>query len=98
MTNGQRAFRFQVFNPGRERVASGYRWATTRPSWVARAAALAFLVVVGLPILVLVIVALLAAAMVYGVLALADAALRGFRGQPRVESGRQNVRVIERKD
>ena len=65
---------------------------------VARAAAVAFLVVVGLPILVLVLLAITAAVVVFGVLAGIDALMRAVRGPRRVEDGRENVRVIERRD
>ena len=93
-----RVVRFQVFGPAsRERLARGYRWAHGRPSWVARATALTFLVVVGLPILLLVALAGLAAALVFGVLALAEAGLRALRGGAGGEGGRENVRVIRRR-
>jgi hypothetical protein len=99
MQSQQRVVRVRVLGQeGRERVMRGYRWAATRPGWVARAAALAFLIVVGLPILALVFLAILAAAVVFGVLAGADALLRALRGPKRVEDGRENVRVIDRRD
>ncbi|MHC4427695.1 MAG: hypothetical protein ACYS0D_03715 [Planctomycetota bacterium] len=94
MQSQQRVVRIQVLGQeGRERVMRGYRWASSRPSWVARAAAVAFLIVVGLPILVLVLLAIVAAAVVFGVLAATDALLRAVRGPRRVEDGRENVRV-----
>ncbi len=80
----------------RDRVARGYRWAQSQPSWIVRLAVLTFLLVVGLPILLLVMFAVLAASVVFGGLALFHTALDKLRGLPSYRDGRKNVRVIRR--
>ncbi len=80
----------------RDRVARGYRWAQSQPSWIVRLAVLTFLLVVGLPILLLVMFAVLAASVVFGGLALFHTALGKLRGLPSHRDGRKNVRVIRR--
>lgn len=82
----------------RQRLAGGYRWAASQPSWIARAALLAFLVVVGLPLLLLFALAFLAALVVFGGLALLNAAVAKVRGLFGPGEGRSNVRVIRRRD
>ena len=95
--SADRVMRVQVIGPaGRERVARSYQWAATQPSWIARAAAMAFLIVVGLPILLLVGLAVLIAVVVFGTLALVNSGLRALRNRPHGDDGRKNV-IVRRK-
>ncbi len=80
----------------RDRVARGYRWALAQPSWIARVALLAFLLVVGVPIMLLVGLAVLAAVIVFAGLALLHTVINRMRGLPAAGDGRDNVRVIRR--
>ena len=108
MHSQQRAARVRILGQeGRERVARGDRWLSgrtpppmgqSRLSWVGLAAAVAFLIVVGLPIFLLLLLAVTAAALVLGVMAAAGAVMTAVRGARRVEDGRENVRVIDRRD
>jgi hypothetical protein len=80
----------------RERWARGYRWASSQPSWVARASLLAFMIVVGLPMAILFMLALLAAIVVFGTLAIGHlvlAKVRALFSGDRDTEGRENVRV-----
>jgi len=79
------------------RVASVWRSAAAQPGWVTRVALLTFLLVVGLPILLLLVLAVVFAAAVFGVLALVNAALVRLRGALPQRDGRSNVRVIRRR-
>ncbi len=80
------------------RVASMWRSAAAQPGWITRAALLTVLLVVGLPILLLLVMAVIFAAAVFGVLALVNAALVRLRGALPQRDGRSNVRVIRRSD
>lgn len=74
-------------------------WQTvsSQPSWVSRVALLAFFLVIGLPILLLVLLAVFAAVVMFSILALANAAVMWVKGRlPQRDSGRENVRVIRR--
>ncbi len=81
-----------------------WRLAASRPGWPLRIALLTFLLVLGLPIILLALVAILLAAAVFAVLALAHRTIdriRGWgqgRGLLGRRDGRENVRVIERRD
>ncbi|MFW5652817.1 MAG: hypothetical protein ACOC0P_02125 [Planctomycetota bacterium] len=103
MSNGSP---FQVFTAGRSRylqhAGSVYRYVSSRPSWISRAAAFAFLFVVVLPVAVLVLLAVLLAVSVFAVLALAnaltlplrDAVQRLFSGSSPDRSRRRRPRRI----
>lgn len=69
-----------------------------QPNWVIRAALAAFALVLALPIFLLFLLAMIAAAMVFGVLILANSvvgAMRGVFGSGR--DGRSaNIRVVQR--
>ncbi len=80
----------------RERAVRGYRWLTSQPSWVVRLALLIFILVVGVPLLLLAIVAVLAAIIVFTGLALINAGVAKLRGFLPKRDGRSNVRVIKR--
>jgi len=91
-----RVIRFVSFGPdGAQRAV---RFAASQPSWVTRFAVMAFLIVIGIPILLLILLATIAGAVVFTVLALVAAGLARLRnlGSGRSE-GRENVRVIQRR-
>ncbi len=79
------------------RVASMWRSAAAQPGWITRAALLTVLLVVGLPILLLLVMAVIFAAAVFGVLALVNAVLVRLRGALPQRDSRSNVRVIRRR-
>ncbi|MHC4415134.1 MAG: hypothetical protein ACYS0G_07615 [Planctomycetota bacterium] len=81
----------------RDRVLRGYRWAAA-PSGAGRLALVALAVLVGLPILLVIGVAVLAAALVFGILALGYLAFWKLRRLLPARDGRSNVRVIRRPD
>ena len=66
------------------------------PGWIVRAAVIAFLLVVALPVLILLAVALVIASALFGVLWLGNRATLRLRGHDR--EGRENVRVIRPND
>lgn len=74
-----------------------FRTVAAQPSWVTRLALYTFIIVIGIPILLLAGLALAAALMVFGVLALANAILVRIRRAIPRDDGRRNVRVIERR-
>jgi len=80
----------------RERAVRGYRWLTSQPSWVVRLVLLTFVLVVGLPLLLLAVVAVIAATIVFTGLALINAGVAKLRGFLPKRDGRSNVRVINR--
>jgi hypothetical protein len=80
---------------GSGRVVSTYRYVRGQPSWVTRAALLVFLLVVGLPIVLLILLAFMLAVIVFGSLALVNAVVMRVRGVF-ASSGRENVRIIVR--
>ncbi len=73
-------------------------WVPPRPSWAARLALITFLVIVGLPLAILVGMAVAAAALVFGGLSLLGAARRRLGSVLPGHDGRSNVRVIQRDD
>ncbi len=82
--------------PGPRPVASGHDriWVQARrPSLPMRVAVLSFLVIVGLPLLILFGVAAAAAAAVFGGLALLAGARRRIEAALPGDDGRENVRV-----
>lgn len=83
-------------NEGAGRAGAAWRTVAAQPSWVTRFALIAFLIVIGLPILLLLFLALIVATIVFGVLALANAVLIRLRGALPRDDGRANVRVIRR--
>ncbi len=80
----------------RDRAVRGYRWLTSQPSWVVRLALVVFILLVGLPLLLLAIVAVIAATIVFTALALINAGVAKLRGLLPKRDGRSNVRVIKR--
>ena len=88
---------FTDFNRVRSVSIRGAR-AMQHPSWAVRAAALAFAIVIGLPLLLLFLLALLAATIVFAALWGANRVFAGLRGLLPRSDGRENVRVITRSD
>ncbi len=80
------------------RAAAMWRAAAAQPGWITRVALLTFLLVVGLPSLLLLILAVVFAAVVFGVLALVNTTLVRLRAALPRRDGRSNVRVIRRSD
>ena len=89
-------------------MGSVWRLAASKPGWPLRIAFLTFLLVIGLPIILLALVAILLASAVFAVLALAHGTIERLRGRGRGRirgrgllgrrDGRENVRVIQRPD
>jgi hypothetical protein len=93
-----RVVRFRVLDAAaRDRVAEGWRMAASQPNWIIRTAAILFLAVVILPLLLLLGIVVLGAAIVLGGLALLKRAADRVRQRVRGD-GRSNVRVIRRTD
>ena len=89
--------RVRVVNFGQP-MSAAFKMAQGQPNWAVRAAVLTFLVLVGLPILLLLLVAGLAAAVVFSILASANWVLSRMKGSRPPHDGRRNVRVMEPKD
>jgi len=87
---------FRFVTPGSARAAEAFRRINQQPGWVTKTAALVFLLVVGLPILLLLVVATIAATVVFGILGLLNALPGLFKGGRTPEAKRKNVRVINR--
>ena len=87
---------FRFATPGTARAAEAFRRINQQPSWVTKTAAIAFLLVIGLPILLLLVVAMITATVVFGILGLLNALSGLFRGGRTPEAKRKNVRVINR--
>ncbi|MBM44152.1 MAG: hypothetical protein CMJ36_03945 [Phycisphaerae bacterium] len=83
-------------SPGSARAAEAFRRINQQPSWVMKAAALAFLIVFGLPILLLLVLAAIAASVVFAILGLFNALVGGAKSRRGPEAKRRNVRVINR--
>ena len=81
-----------------DRGQTVFRTVSAQPGWVTRLALYTFVIVIGLPILLLTIVALCAAIIVFGVLVVANALIMRLRGAMPRDDGRRNVRVIQRRD
>ncbi len=91
-----RVVRFRVLDAAaRDRLAGGWRMAASQPNWIIRTAAVVFLLVLVLPLLLLVGLAAVAAALVFGGLALLKGTVERVRRRVRGD-GRSNVRVIRR--
>lgn len=88
--------------PGGEQFASAFQAASRQPNWVIKAAVIVFLLVVGIPILLLLLTAAILATAVFAVLTGINRLLLALRGgTPRPPGGpgdtrRKNVRVLQR--
>ena len=85
-------------DPGRTAAASAPGWVPARPSRAAQLALITFLVIVGLPLAILIGMAVAAAALVFSGLTLLGAAWRRLGSGLPGGDGRSNVRVIQRDD
>ena len=76
---------------------AGRAWQTVRaqPSWVTKAAVIAFVLVIGIPLAILLFVALVVATIVFTVLWAINRVLNLVGGALPRGDGRQNVRVIQ---
>lgn len=84
---------------GRQRAGAAWQTVNTQPSWIVKTTVLVFLLVIGVPILLLLMFAFVAAALIFAVLWALNALFGAFRGMlPRRGDGRENVRVIRRID
>jgi hypothetical protein len=70
--------------------------AQSQPGWITRLAAIAVLMVIGLPIFLLVMFAFLVGGIVFAFLALTNALVVKVKGVLPRRDGRENVRVIHR--
>ena len=82
---------------GAHRAAAAWQTAASQPSWVARAALVVFLIVIGLPLMLLFLLALLLAVIVFTALAGVNFIIAKVRGILPRSDGRENVRVIQRR-
>ena len=87
-----------IAGPGAQRASQAWQAINTQPSWIVKATTLAFLLVVGIPVLLLVLVALIVAAALFTVLWGVNRLITAFRGALPRDDGRENVRVIRRID
>ena len=87
---------FKFINPGAEQVAGMFQRANRQPNWIMKSAVLAFLIVVGIPILILLLAAAVVATVVFAVLTACNLLLGRLKKGSTPDSGRQNVRVINR--
>jgi len=85
-----------VTSNGQRRAASVFQAIGSQPGWLRRIVLLAFLIVIGLPVVLLVLLALLTAALVFTILAATNMIVRGLSGFLPRRDGRSNVRVIRR--
>jgi hypothetical protein len=84
---------------GRQRAGAAWQTVNTQPGWIVKTTVVVFLLVIGVPILLLLMFALIAAALIFAVLWGVNALLGALRGiLPRRGDGRENVRVIRRMD
>ena len=81
-----------------QRAHAAFRAVRSQPGWIQRAALLTVLLFIGVPILLVVFIALAAGTLVLGVLAGLNVLLSKWRGPAIRNHGRENVRVIQRAD
>lgn len=91
--------RIRFVYPGGDRFASIFQAASRQPSWAMRAATITFLIVVGIPIMLLLLLAAILATTVFAVLIGVNRIIGVFRGGRTLPGGpddarRQNVRVM----
>jgi hypothetical protein len=88
----------QYASEGQERAGAAWRAVNTQPGWIVKATVFAFLLVVGVPVVLLLLLALLVAGLLFAVLWGANALVRRLKGLMPQRDGRENVRVIRRID
>lgn len=96
MVDSRQVFRFAV--DGSQRAGQAWRVASRQPSWITRLTVLTFLLVIGIPVAVLILAAILAAGIIFGLLVLANNLVMKIKGMLPKRDGRENVRVIRRID
>jgi uncharacterized membrane protein HdeD (DUF308 family) len=77
-------------------VRTAWHTVQSQPSWIVRATTMAFLIIVGIPILLVVLLALFVSTVVFLVLAGCARLIGGVRRVLPADDGRENVRVIRR--
>ena len=94
-----RVVRFaQYASEGQQRATAAWRAVNTQPGWIVKATVFAFLLVVGVPIVLLLLLALIVAGLLFAVLWSVNALIRRLKGLLPHRDGRRNVRVIRRID
>jgi hypothetical protein len=78
------------------RARSVFRTISAQPNWIFRLAGLAFILVLGLPIVALSVLAVFAAIVVFSILAAVNILMTRLRWVLPRNDGRSNVRVIRR--
>lgn len=96
MINSQRLNDF--FNAGSEQSGTVWRTVSRQPSWITKLTVLVFIIVIGIPILLLVLAGAIVAMCVFGVLMLFHLGKMKITQLFAGNEGRQNVRVIRRDD
>lgn len=96
----QRVVRVRAFtNEQRDRAARAYQWVARQPSWVTKFALLAFLIVIGIPVFIILMLAVVASVIVFGGLAALNLLVLRLRSLlPHADGRSRNVRVIDRRD
>ena len=87
---------FNFINPGAQRMVGVLHQINRQPNWIMKAAPLTFLIVIGVPILILLLLAAVVAMVVFAVLTGCNFLLGRLGKGSTPDSGRQNVRVIDR--
>jgi len=91
-----RTTRFSILTAeGANRVGTVFHTLRSQPGWITRLALLTVFIIIGLPIVLLVMIALLAGIFVFGLLAAINILIWRIRARL-TGDGRQNVRVIQR--
>ena len=94
-----RVSRFTTFtSPGARRVSAIWQTASSQPSWILRVVLMTFIFVIAFPIVLLVALALLVASVVLVVLRIVNTLMMKMRGTLPRRDGRENVRVMQRRD
>jgi len=88
----------QYANEGQQRAGAAWRTINTQPGWIVKATVFAFLLVVGVPVVLLLMLALFVAGLLFAVLWSINALIRRLKGLMPQRDGRENVRVIRRID
>lgn len=81
---------------GSDRTRAAWEHVTQQPSWIIRVALAVFFVILAIPIVLLLLIAFLAALVIFSMLAIVNACLNAVRGLGPRRDGRDNVRVIRR--
>jgi len=88
----------QYASGSQQRAGAAWRTINTQPGWIVKATVFAFLLVVGVPVVLLLLLALFVAGLLFTVLWGANALVRRLKRLMPQRDGRENVRVIRRID